>query len=92
MAKIHICDVPGCDRTRARWHRLCRTCFMALPGDIRTGLADAHRQRRKGAWRGLCKQAAQHLGVVAPAQRAAAAISAATFQQRQAQLLGERDA
>ena len=61
MAKPHRCDVPGCTNTRRRWQRICETCFANLPGDIRTGIIDAHRQNRRTDWRRECKRAGNHL-------------------------------
>lgn len=92
MAKPHRCDVPGCQRTRRRWQRLCERCYAALPGDIRTGIIDAHRANRRAEWKRQCRRAADHLGlpgtVTTPATRAT--ISPEEAFARAQNLLGER--
>lgn len=89
MARRHICDVPGCGAPRLRWQRLCERCFKALPGDIRSGIIEMWRQRRKGAWRAECKRAADHLaGALNPAQPGR--ISPAEAYERTARMLGEQ--
>ncbi|MFA6125049.1 MAG: hypothetical protein WCS75_01385 [Sphingomonas sp.] len=63
MAKrVHRCDVPGCGTERTRWQRLCTRCFTRLPGEMRTGIIDAHHQHRDADWRRLRKAAAVYLG------------------------------
>lgn len=61
MPRAHLCDVPGCGRSRKRWQRLCDRCFPLLPGDIRTGLATAHRAQDKPRQRALRRQAGQFM-------------------------------
>ncbi|SFG09093.1 hypothetical protein SAMN05518801_10772 [Novosphingobium sp. CF614] len=61
MARHYPCDVPGCTRTRRRWQRLCDRCWSALPGDIRTGIKEAHQSGRKAQWRQERNRAAEFL-------------------------------
>lgn len=82
MAKAHHCDVPGCTHLRKRWQRLCEACFAALPGDIRTGILEAHQQGRKADWRRERRRAAAHL--------AAAPISAGISSRRAHRIAPER--
>ena len=96
MSKTHVCDVPGCGGTRRKWQRLCDRCFAALPGDIRSGILDAHRQRKRPEHRRQCKRAAAHLGLNRPAEAvpAPAAIANRVSPERsyelQQRMLGER--
>ena len=90
------CDVPGCDAPRARTHRLCRSCWGRLPGEIRVGINEAHHQRRIADWRRLRDRAAAFLNL--PAHTAGATIDRYVRERvtperafvLQAQLLGER--
>jgi hypothetical protein len=59
--KALVCDVPACGGTRRRWQRICENCWRDLPGDIRTGILDAHRQHRRADHRRECRRAADHL-------------------------------
>ena len=65
MSRNHICDVPGCGRTRHRWQRICEHCWFTLPGALRTDIIDCHRQGRRGDWRKACRRAAEHLEAIA---------------------------
>lgn len=86
-ARRHLCDVPGCGHTRARWQRLCQRCFTALPGDIRTGIIQAHKEGRKPDWRRWKRKAGDLLAGRTPALPA---IDPATVYERTARMLGER--
>ena len=97
MTKPHRCDVPGCHHTRRRWQRLCDRCFAALPGEIRTGIINAHQAGRKADWRRERQRAAQHLAPLLnpnpltlglPNRPRVSPQQAFAHQQR---LLGERD-
>ena len=90
MARAHLCDVPGCGRSRKRWQRLCEPCFAALPGDIRTAIIDAHNTGRKADWRRERKRAADHLSNHVPAHPAhSRRVSPERAYELQQRLLGE---
>lgn len=91
MARAHLCDVPGCGRSRKRWQRLCERCFAALPGDIRTGIAAAFRAGRKADWRSERRRAGAHLAdmLTAPPRRRAPVTPERAYELQQ-RLLGER--
>ena len=90
MARAHLCDVPGCGRSRKRWQRLCERCFATLPGDIRTGIASAWRARRKADWRAERRRAAAHLADVLAAPRRRPVVSPQRAYELHQRLLGER--
>lgn len=94
MKRRPVCDVPGCGNHRRRWQRLCENCWRALPGDIRTGILDAHNQHRRADHRRECRRAADHLAALKthepaslPPRSSLSAEQAFTLIQRQ---LGER--
>jgi hypothetical protein len=91
MAKAHLCDVPGCGRSRKRWQRLCERCFAALPGDIRTAIREHHQAGRKADWRRERKRAAEHLARLLTAHpEPARRVSPERAYELQERLLGER--
>jgi len=90
MARAHLCDVPGCGRSRKRWQRLCERCFAALPGDIRTGIAASWRAGRKADWRAERRRAGHHLADVLAAPARRPSISPERAYELQQRLLGER--
>lgn len=61
MKRPPVCDVPGCGNHRRRWQRICEICWRTLPGDIRTGILEAHRQHRRADHRRECRRAADHI-------------------------------
>lgn len=85
MTRRRPCD--GCGANRKRWQRLCDTCFAALPGDVRTGLIAAHRERRMADWRAFVRRARALLTSGLPPRTSAEATYARTNA-----MLGERDA
>lgn len=89
MARAHLCDVPNCGRSRKRWQRLCERCFAALPGDIRTGLAEAYQTGRKADWRAERRRAVAHLAATERAPRAPTVTPKRAYELQQ-RLLGER--
>lgn len=90
MARAHLCDVPGCGRSRKRWQRLCERCFAALPGDIRTAIKNHHQAGRKADWRRERKRAAQHIApILNPTTKPG--VSPQQAYAAQARLLGEHD-
>jgi len=60
----HRCDVPGCERPRKRWQRLCERCFSTLPRDIRAGILEAYQQRRFRDHRAACRRARDHFAEI----------------------------
>lgn len=91
MPRHHPCDV--CGRERSRWQRLCGGCFALLPGDIRSPLIAAHRERRMKEWRRLKRAAILYVTGRAHGANPAATHSAITPQaayERNAAMLGER--
>lgn len=88
MARAHLCDVPGCGRSRKRWQRLCDRCFAALPGDLRTAIAEAHYAQDKPRWRAARRAAASALASVE--QRRATVTPQQAFENTR-RLLGEHD-
>ncbi|GGZ02471.1 hypothetical protein ACFSTD_09640 [Novosphingobium colocasiae] len=91
MPRAHLCDVPGCGRSRKRWQRLCDPCFKALPGDIRTALADAFKAGRGPEWRRQRRRARQHLDDLHAGSATHRATSPEAAYAAQARLLGEHD-
>jgi hypothetical protein len=87
----HVCDVPGCGRTRQRWQRICDHCYPALPRDVRNSLIRAHAERRTADWRAWKRKA----GEVFAARRRdrpgqPTNISPQSAFEMQARMLGER--
>lgn len=84
----HVCDTPGCGAERRRWQRLCEACFRMLPGDIRTGIAAAHKEHRMADWREWKKRAALFRADRHATHRPP--VDSTTVYERNARLLGER--
>lgn len=87
MSRRRPCD--GCGADRKRWQRLCDTCYAQLPGNVRTGLVTAHRQKRMADWRRWVAQAKQLLRASTAGHPGTISPSAAY--ERNMALLGERD-
>jgi hypothetical protein len=63
-----LCDIRGCgNETRGR-ARLCTSCFVKLPDDLRLAISEAHYQRRWNDWDQLTREAGEFLNI-RPAQR-----------------------
>lgn len=86
----HICDVPGCTRTRQRWQRICIACYPALPRDIRNNLIRAHAERRIADWRAWKRKAGLHLGRAPDRPGSTGAINPQTTFAMNERMLGER--
>jgi len=62
MAKRqYICDVPECHCKRARWQRICPSCYRKLPSYIINNLLAAWREKRMPDWRKWKKEAGEYL-------------------------------
>ena len=90
MPRKHICDVPGCDHTRARWQRLCNRCFKALPGDIRDAITRCWKLNYKPEHRAACKRAGEHMRLDQGEVPAPGHITPQDAYERQQRLLGEK--
>lgn len=87
MKRRHRCDVPGCDRERHRWQRLCTTCFAALPGDIRFAILDCWKRHDRAEHARACRRARDFLAEPIHHWRP----TPEQFAARTAAQLGERD-
>jgi hypothetical protein len=67
-ARMHICDVPGCERQRERWQRICSHCFKALPRELRGGIGNSWKAREFGNYRQFCRHAGEFLAQQAEAR------------------------
>ena len=88
----HICDVPGCPRTRQRWQRICDTCYPALPREIRNNLIRAHAERRMADWRAWKRKAGEMFATRRASQQSTTTrwIDPQSAFAMQARMLGER--
>lgn len=87
MKRRQPCD--GCGAERKRWQRLCGSCFASLPGDVRSAVIAAHRERRTADWR---KAVTAARAILTGTRTPIARIDAQAAYQRTQAMLGERDA
>lgn len=84
-----VCGAPGCDVAVARVKLMCRAHWFATPKPLRDAISESWKAGRFREWSGHCLEARRfHAG--SPPAPAAPAVTPERFQERQAQMLGER--